>query len=116
MTSTPLSAEVTTRGRAARTLTAALVALRVGAGQTAAAWPVLGGRCLFYVLIMVVLSALWDRVAAEHVAGALALPAGGLAVYVGVTEWLTLSLPAIHLKFEDDIRGGLLEPHLLRPK
>ena len=51
-------------------------------------------------------------------AGTLAqvLPAGGLAVYVGVTEWVTLSVVAVHLRLEDDIRSGLLEPHLLRPK
>lgn len=115
MTSTPLSVEAAHAPAFGRTLAAMGAALRVGVRQTAAAWPVLGGRCLFYALIMVVLSALWDRVAAERVAGAIALP-GDLAVYVGVTEWITLSLPALHLKLEDEIRGGLLEPHLLRPK
>lgn len=97
---------------------AAVAAFRVGAGQTLAAWPVLAGRCLFYVLLLVVLSALWDKVAAERLPGTLAstLPPGGFALYIGVTEWITLALPAIHLRLEDDIRGGGLEPHLLRPK
>jgi ABC-2 type transport system permease protein len=65
-----------------------------------------------------VLSALWDKVAAERLPGTLAqaLPPDGLALYVGVTEWITLALPATHLRLEDDIRGGRLEPHLLRPK
>ncbi|MBP8246255.1 MAG: ABC-2 family transporter protein [Phenylobacterium sp.] len=99
-----------------RDLTAAAVALRIGAGQAMAGWTVLAGRCLFYVLIMTVLSALWDKVAAEPVQGAIALPAGGLVLYVLATEWITLALPSVHLRFEDDIRSGGLEPHLLRPK
>nr|QQZ49149.1 hypothetical protein JKL49_18680 [Phenylobacterium glaciei] len=99
-----------------RDLIAAAVALRIGAGQAMAGWTVLAGRCLFYVLIMTVLSALWDKVAAEPVQGAIRLPAGGLVLYVLATEWITLSLPSVHLRFEDDIRSGGLEPHLLRPK
>lgn len=112
MTSMPAAIE------ARRGLAAAALALRVGAGQTLAAWPVLAGRCIFYVILLVVLSALWDKVAAERLPGTLAhaLPQDGLALYIGVTEWITLSLPATHLRFEDDIRGGGLEPHLLRPK
>ena len=95
-----------------------LAALRLGAGQTLAGWPVLAGRCLFYVLLLATLSALWDKVAAERLPGTLshAVPAGGFALYIGVTEWITLSLPAAHLRLEDDIRSGGLEPHLLRPK
>jgi ABC-2 type transport system permease protein len=37
-------------------------------------------------------------------------------LYVAATEWITLSLPSAHLRLEDDIRLGGLEPHLLRPK
>jgi ABC-2 type transport system permease protein len=105
-------------GRAWATLAAAFAALALGARQTAAGWPVLMGRCLFYLLIMVVISALWDKVAAERLPGTMAvlLPAGGLALYVGVTEWVTLSLPAVHLRLEDDIRSAALEVQLLRPK
>lgn len=112
MRSMPQSVEV------AREIRAFLGALTIGAGQAIAGWPVLIGRCVFYVLIMLVISALWDRVAAERLPGTLAaaLPAGGLALYVGVTEWITLALPHLHLKFEDDIRRGGLEPHLFRPK
>ena len=99
-----------------RDLTAAAQALRIGASQGLAGWTVLAGRCLFYVLIMTVLSALWDKVAAEPVAGAIPLPKGDLVLYVLATEWITLALPAVHLRFEDDIRSGGLEAHLLRPK
>jgi ABC-2 type transport system permease protein len=114
MTSTLQSAERGS-GDVGRTLAAAGAAFRMGAGQTAAGWQVLAGRCLFYALIMTVLSALWDKVSAERVAGALTAP-GDLALYVGATEWITLSLTPIHSRLEDEIRGGMLEAHLLRPK
>src|SRR5437868_7810290 len=99
-----------------RELTVALSSARIGFASTLAAWPVLVGRAMFYALILVVLSALWDKVAAERLPGTLsaALPAGGLAIYVGVTEWIVFSVAAVHLRLEDDIRSGLLEPHLLR--
>ena len=97
---------------------AALASVRMGVAAGLAGWPVLVGRALFYGLILIVLTALWDRVMAERLPGGLvgALPAGGLAVYIGVTEWVGLSVPAIHLRLEDDIRSGALEAQLLRPK
>ncbi|MET3527906.1 ABC-2 family transporter protein [Phenylobacterium koreense] len=114
MTSTPIPTAVEAR----RGGGAMLAAVRIGAGQTLAGWPVLVGRCLFYTLLLATLSALWDKVAAERLPGTLAhaVPAGGFALYIGVTEWVTLSLPAAHLRLEDDIRSGGLEPYLLRPK
>ena len=93
-----------------------VTAARMGAVGTLAGWPVLLGRGCFYVVAMSILAALWDKVAAERVPHALALPVGGLAIYVGVTEWIMMSTPAIHLRLEDDIRSGALEVHLLRPK
>lgn len=113
MKSTPLS-----RAPAEAAAALAVASFAMGWRQTLASWPVLLGRCLFFVLIMLVLSALWDKVADERLAGTLAqtLPPGGLAVYVGVTEWITLSVVSIHLRLEDDIRSGALEPHLTRPK
>ncbi len=96
----------------------AAASFALGWRQAWTAWPVLLGRCLFYVLIMSVFSALWDKVAAERLPGTLAasLPPHGLALYVGVTEWITLSVVAVHLRLEDEIRSGALEPHLTRPK
>jgi ABC-2 type transport system permease protein len=95
----------------------AIAAARLGAAQALAAWPLLIGRVMFYLLILVVLGALWDKVAAEQVTPLSALlPPGGLAVYLGVTEWVTLSVVAIERRLEDDIRDGGLEPYLLRPK
>ncbi len=90
---------------------------RMGAVASLAGRAVLLGRGVFYLLVIALLATFWDRVAAERLPGTLAplLPAGGLAVYVGVTEWITLSVPAIHLRLEDDIRSGAIETHLLRP-
>ncbi len=99
-------------------LSAAFSAFTLGVRRSFANWPVLLGRIGFYLVAMAVLSALWDAVAAQRLAGTLAsaLPPGGLTLYVGATEWITFSTAAIHLRLEDDIRLGALEPHLLRPK
>jgi ABC-2 type transport system permease protein len=104
--------------RLVSTLAAMAAAYRVGLASALAAWPVLLGRAIFYGVCLMVLVTFWDKVGAQRLAGTLAvrLPPGGLAVYIGVTEWVTLSVPAIQLRLEDDIRAGALEPHLLRPK
>ncbi len=103
--------------RAVAAAESALAVLRMGADATLAARAVLLGRGMFYLLVIALLATFWDLVAAERLPGTLSslLPAGGLAVYVGVTEWITLSVPAIHLRLEDDIRSGAIESHLLRP-
>lgn len=111
MTSMPISTE---KGSVLN-LDSFLVALVLGARQTAAGWQILAGRCLYFVLLMVVISALWDKVTADQVVGAVRLP-GDLALYVGATEWITLSIPAFHSILEGEIRSGRLETHLLRPK
>ena len=99
------------------TARAMLRAMRLGASGLVASPAVLVGRSLFFTLLLVVLSCFWEVVGRERAPGALAhLPAGGLFLYVGVTEWITLSVPALHLRLEDDIRFGALETHLLRPK
>jgi ABC-2 type transport system permease protein len=103
--------------RAVSVAVSAIAAAKLGAVLALAAWPILIGRVVFYLLLLMLLGALWDKVAAEQVTPlAATLPHGGLAVYVGVTEWVTLSVVAIERRFEDDIRGGGLEPCLLRPK
>jgi ABC-2 type transport system permease protein len=93
-------------------------AYRVGLAAAVSSAPVLVGRAIFYGVCLMVLTAFWDKVGAHRVAGAFGahLPLSGMAIYVGVTEWITLSAPAVHLTLEDDIRSGALEPHLLRPK
>lgn len=97
---------------------AAFSAFWLGVRRNFANWPILMGRALFYLIAVVVLTGLWDKVAAQRLAGTLAssLPPGGLTLYFGATEWIMLSITAIHLRLEDDIRFGFLEPQLLRPK
>ena len=97
-------------------LAASAAAYRIGLASAVAAWPVLLGRAIFYGVCLMVLVSFWDKVAATRIAGGTTLPAGGLGAYIGVTEWITLSVTPIHLRLEDDIRSGALEPHLLRPK
>lgn len=87
---------------------------RIGAAGTLSARAVLLGRALYYLLVMTTLGKFWSAVAAEHAADALPLPSG-IVLYVGIAEWITLSVPAIHLRLEDDIRSGAIEAHLLRP-
>ncbi len=117
MTSTLLLSRPVEARRAASAL---LSAFRLGAGQTLAGWPVLVGRCIFYVILLIVLSALWDKVVAERLPGTLAgeLPPGGLALYIGVTEWITarrtlpFQLVIQKLMF---LLGGLYAPVTLYP-
>jgi ABC-type uncharacterized transport system permease subunit len=87
---------------------------RIGAATTLSARAVLLGRALFYLLVMLILGMFWDTVATEHASDALPLPTD-IVLYVGIAEWITLSVPAIHLRLEDDIRSGAIEAHLLRP-
>lgn len=93
-------------------------AMRTSWAATFASPMVLLGRCCFYMLLMTIITTLWGKVAQEQVAGGLAhlLPAGGLGFYVGITEIAVLGTPSVHLKLEDDIRSGLIESRLLRPK
>jgi ABC-2 type transport system permease protein len=105
-------------GDARNMLGAVAGAYRVGVRSALAAWPILLGRAIFYGVCLMVLIAFWDKVGSERLAGSFRsrLPPGGLGVYIGVTEWITLSITTAHQKLEDDIRSGALEPHLLRPK
>jgi ABC-2 type transport system permease protein len=104
-------------GAIAAGVRAAAEAVRIGFAGALASPAGLIGRSLFYVILMVILSSFWDTVARHPAAGALAhAPAAGLALYVGVTEWMTLGVAAIHLRIEDDIRSGAIEAALLRPK
>ncbi len=100
--------------RLERLILGALSMARIGAATTVAARAVLLGRALFYLLVMLILATFWDIVAAEHATDALRLPSG-IVLYVGITEWITLSVPSIHLRLEDDIRSAAIEGYLLRP-
>lgn len=99
-------------------LRAAAGAFRLGLAGAFAAWPALAGRVVFYAVCLMVLGAFWGKVGAARLPGTLAarLPAGGLGPYVGVTEWIVISTVAVQLRFEDEVRSGVLEARLLRPR
>jgi ABC-2 type transport system permease protein len=96
----------------------AATAFRLGLSAGLGAWPALIGRVVFYGVCLMVLGAFWNRVGAARLPGTLAtrLPPGGLAPYIGVTEWITISVVAVQLRFEDEVRSGALEARLLRPR
>jgi ABC-2 type transport system permease protein len=97
---------------------AAAAAFRMAMAGAFAAWPALLGRVVFYGVCLMVLGAFWGKVGAARLSGTLAtrLPAGGLAPYIGVTEWIVISVAAVQLRFEDEVRSGVLEARLLRPR
>jgi len=99
-------------------LRAAASAFRLGLTGAFAAWPALVGRVAFYAVCLMVLGAFWSKVGAARLPGTLAarLPASGLAPYIGVTEWIVISTVAVQLRFEDEVRSGVLEARLLRPR
>src|ERR1700743_1250716 len=80
------------------TLAAAWSAFALGVRRNLANWPILMGRALFYLVAMTVLSALWDKVGSQRLAGTLAalLPPGGLTPSFGVTEGVALSPTPLH--------------------
>jgi ABC-2 type transport system permease protein len=92
--------------------------VRIGAEAALGSWQALLGRAVLYVIVVAIFGYFWSAVVAEHVADTWAayLPPSGFAVYVGTTEWIALSIPAIHLRIEADFRSQDIEAHLLRPK
>jgi ABC-2 type transport system permease protein len=93
-------------------------AFRLGLTGAFSAWPALVGRVAFYAVCLMVLGAFWGKVGASRLPGTLAtrLPPGGLGPYVGVTEWIVISVVTVQLRFEDEVRSGALEARLLRPR
>jgi ABC-2 type transport system permease protein len=121
MRSTPLWAAEAARPwtrEALADLRAAAGAFRLGLTGAFAAWPALVGRVAFYAVCLMVLGAFWGKVGASRLPGTLAtrLPPGGLGRYVGVTEWIVISVVTVQLRFEDEVRSGALEARLLRPR
>jgi ABC-2 type transport system permease protein len=71
------------------------------------------GRIAFYAVILLVFSRLWQVVARS---GALAGTGSvELLWYLALTEWILLSVPALHLEIESDVRSGDIAYQLPRP-
>lgn len=71
------------------------------------------GRSVFYAVILVVFTQLWHAVDVASVLSGFA--ASDLIWYVALTEWITLSVPLVHLEIEADVRSGDVAYRLPRP-
>lgn len=81
-------------------------------GQLIYAWDLLG-RSLFFVVVLLVFSQLWEATAGE---GALGLTANQLLWYLVITEIIMLSTPAANtLGIDDDIKSGNIAYLINRP-
>lgn len=98
-----------TLARAHKLLAIARTALR----QSLQARAALLGRIAFYAVILLVFSRLWQVIARS---GALAdARPVELLWYLALTEWILLSVPALHLEIEADVRSGDIAYQLPRP-
>jgi ABC-2 type transport system permease protein len=76
-------------------------------------WPILIGRVGFFAILMLIFSRLWDAVFSSGL-NAPGTPSDMLW-YLAATEWIILSVPAIHMRIEDDLRDGSYAYMLARP-
>jgi ABC-2 type transport system permease protein len=81
---------------------------------------VLVGRVMFYAIILLIYSRLWQAVLGGSAAASRGDPALGQAPgsyvwYLAATEWIMLSQPSIHLDIESDVRNGDVAYELSRP-
>jgi ABC-2 type transport system permease protein len=81
---------------------------------------VLVGRTIFYALILLIYSRLWQAVlggsdAASLGDRALGQTPGSYVWYLAITEWVMLAQPSLHLEIEADVRTGDVVYQLSRP-
>ena len=90
-------------------LAVAALALRLRLAEGAALW----GRVVFYFVILMIYSRLWQAV----LAGAAGLDHGASenVWYLAITEWIILAQPPIYLAIESDVRNGDIAYLLARP-
>ncbi|MEM7153680.1 MAG: ABC-2 family transporter protein [Myxococcota bacterium] len=90
-----------------------LYMVRVSARQRLAERGALLGRAGYYALVLYVFSKIWEAVLADQSLD-FAEP-HQLVWYLAITEWIILSIPALHLEVEDEVRQGDLAYRLARP-
>lgn len=101
-----------TASRARRAFPAYAAAARIAARQAWASRADVVGRAVFYAGIVLIFSRLWKVVAAETAA----TDAKALLWYLAVTEWVLISIPAVHEDVERDVRSGDVAYALVRPR
>jgi ABC-2 type transport system permease protein len=95
----------------------AALAFRQRLEERAALW----GRMLFYFIILLTYSRLWQAVLGEPGAASSSGPHGthpsaaSYVWYLAVTEWIVLSQPTVWLDIEADVRSGDVAYRLSRP-
>lgn len=98
-----------------------LAVARLAARQRLEERAVLWGRVLFFFIILLVFSRLWQALLGSASEGA---PQGASGLgqrpshyiwYLAVTEWIMLSQPLLHLDIEADVRAGAVGHTLSRP-
>jgi ABC-2 type transport system permease protein len=90
----------------------------LGARQRLEERAALYGRILFYFLILLIFTRLWEAVLGSGTAAAgvgAQQDAASYVWYLAVTEWIMLSQPTLHLDIEADVRNGDVAYHLARP-
>ena len=98
--------------RAPRAFPAYLAVARTSARQAWASRADVVGRAIFYAGLVLIFSRLWKVVAAATVGA----DAKGLLWYLAITEWVLISIPAVHEDVERDIRSGDVAYALSRPR
>lgn len=101
------------RASLAKYLGVALLSARQRLQERAALY----GRILFYFLILLIFTRLWEAVlgAAPATRVGPRQNAASYVWYLAVTEWIILSQPTLHLDIEADVRNGDVAYHLARP-
>ena len=87
--------------------------MRIAYRSEARNWPICAGRICFFAILMLVFSRLWQALYASGLNAALS-PLDMLW-YLAATEWMVLSVPAIHLSVEEDLRKGHYAALLTKP-
>jgi ABC-2 type transport system permease protein len=86
---------------------------RLGMAQAAVERAALGGHVVFLLVLLGIFSGLWRAIAEAGMP--LAADARDLVWYLAIAEWITMSVPALHLEIEAEIRRGDVAYQTARP-
>ena len=87
--------------------------LKIAMAHAAASRSVFLGRVAFFGILIAIFARIWQIVGERGPIGAFGQ--NDLVWYLGITEWIALSLPPLHLEIEADVRSGNLAYLLTRP-
>jgi ABC-2 type transport system permease protein len=94
-----------------RRLAPYVAAARLAVRDQATGWADAIGRVAFLAVLLFIFSSLWRHVPM----GDAAADPRSLLWYLAITEWVFLSVPAVHLTLERDVRSGDVAYRLPRP-